>query len=102
MNYVLIQSKNFFKILYYKSVCCIFIYFALLYDFSSRDNIEKKGLRAPRGFSEAMLREENEESCVEDLESIVSSLGVGRGKIALKSNQLKLVGLGRGKPLDDF
>ncbi|XP_034175326.1 uncharacterized protein LOC117602012 [Osmia lignaria lignaria] len=73
-----------------------------LVDSDSRDNIEKKGLRAPRGFSEAMLREANEESCVEDLESIGSSLGVGRGKNALKSGQLKLVGLGRGKPLDEF
>ncbi|XP_003699311.1 uncharacterized protein LOC100880662 [Megachile rotundata] len=68
---------------------------------NSKDNIEKKVLRAPRGFSEAMLREVNEESCVDDVESITSSLGIGRGKGTLRSDQLKLIGLGRGKPLNN-
>lgn len=68
---------------------------------NSKENIEKKILRAPRGFSEAMLKEVNEESCVDDLESVTSSLGIGRGRGILRSDQLKLIGLGRGKPLNN-
>ncbi|XP_048265829.1 uncharacterized protein LOC126918058 [Bombus affinis] len=53
-------------------------------------------IRAPRGFSEAMLKEVTEDYCIEDLESVVSSMGIGRGKITLNTDQLKKIGLGRG------
>ncbi|XP_031849173.1 uncharacterized protein LOC116434701 [Nomia melanderi] len=61
---------------------------------------EQKVLRAPRGFSEAMLREPDEESAVEDFESVTSSMGIGRGKIIREKHWMKFVGLGRGSPLN--
>ncbi|XP_076242741.1 uncharacterized protein LOC143184418 [Calliopsis andreniformis] len=66
----------------------------------SENNVEKENLRAPRGFSEAMLKEANEESCVEDGESVISSMGIGRGKIIQEKDRLKMIGLGRGRPLN--
>ncbi|XP_076166949.1 uncharacterized protein LOC143146523 [Ptiloglossa arizonensis] len=62
----------------------------------NKNIIENKNLRAPRGFSEAMMREENEESDIEDSESIMSSMGIGRGKITKEKMQAKLIALGRG------
>ncbi|XP_076757942.1 uncharacterized protein LOC143427578 [Xylocopa sonorina] len=59
---------------------------------------EHKPVRAPRGFSEAMMIEASEDSCIEDLESISSSMGIGRGKVTWES-KLKLIGLGRGQSL---
>ncbi|KZC14830.1 PREDICTED: gametocyte-specific factor 1 [Dufourea novaeangliae] len=64
------------------------------------DTDDKEELRAPRGYSEAMLRESNEESCVEDVESVISSMGIGRGKITKGRELLKKVGLGRGRPVN--
>ncbi|XP_003691851.1 gametocyte-specific factor 1-like [Apis florea] len=63
---------------------------------------DSKPIRAPRGFSEAMLREASDDSCVEDLESIVSSMGIGRGKIIQKNNKLKLIGIGRGRAINNL
>ncbi|CAL7941546.1 unnamed protein product [Xylocopa violacea] len=63
-------------------------------------NGEYKTVRAPRGFSEAMMIEASEDSCIEDLESISSSMGIGRGNITWKS-KLKLNGLGRGQLLNN-
>ncbi|KOX79030.1 Gametocyte-specific factor 1 [Melipona quadrifasciata] len=57
-------------------------------------------VRAPRGFSEAMLREASEDSCVDDLESVVSSMGIGRGKVTSNINKLRKIGIGRGKPMN--
>lgn len=57
-------------------------------------------VRAPRGFSEAMLREVNEDSCVDDLESVVSSMGIGRGKVTSSTNKLRKIGIGRGRPMN--
>ncbi|CAD1478235.1 unnamed protein product, partial [Heterotrigona itama] len=54
-----------------------------------------KSIRAPRGFSEAMLREASEDSCVDDLESVVSSMGIGRGKVISSIKKLKKIGIGR-------
>ncbi|KAK2580970.1 hypothetical protein KPH14_006033 [Odynerus spinipes] len=55
-------------------------------------------LRAPRGFSEAMLIDMDNESNVEDMESIMSSMGMGRGKVIPRGiNIIRQVGLGRGK-----
>lgn len=42
------------------------------------------------------MREENEESDIEDSESIMSSMGIGRGKITKEKMQAKLIALGRG------
>ncbi|XP_053983175.1 gametocyte-specific factor 1-like [Hylaeus anthracinus] len=67
-------------------------------DSNVRKNIVKEKLRSPRGFSEAMLREANEDSYVEDLESVISSMGIGRGKIIQNENRLRLIGQGRGRP----
>ncbi|KAK9294021.1 hypothetical protein QLX08_011218 [Tetragonisca angustula] len=57
-------------------------------------------VRPPRGFSEAMLREASEDSCVDDLESVVSSMGIGRGKVTLSINKLRKIGIGRGRPMN--
>ncbi|CAK9799077.1 Gametocyte-specific factor 1 [Anthophora quadrimaculata] len=57
-------------------------------------------IRAPRGFPEVMLRDVDEESCIEDVESVNSSMGIGRGKVIWGSNKLRLVGLGRGCPIN--
>lgn len=62
-------------------------------------NEDREKIRAPRGFSEAMLREASEDSCIEDEESVISSMGIGRGKVTWNANKLKLIGLGRGRPL---
>lgn len=57
-------------------------------------------MRSPRGFSEVMLIDEDEETNVEDMESITSSMGIGRGKISVNKNYLiQKIGLGRGKIL---
>ncbi|XP_046824701.1 gametocyte-specific factor 1-like [Vespa crabro] len=59
-----------------------------------------KDLRRPRGFSEVMLIDVDEETNVEDMESITSSMGMGRGKINANKNYLiQKIGLGRGKIL---
>ncbi|XP_076634633.1 uncharacterized protein LOC143348377 [Colletes latitarsis] len=63
-----------------------------------KDILENKEIRGPRGYSEAMLRESNEDSCVEDQESVISSMGIGRGKVIKDKNRLKVIGLGRGRP----
>ena len=60
-----------------------------------------RSVRAPRGYSEAMLREPTEDFCVDDLESVVSSMGIGRGKVISSINKLKKIGLGRGSPMND-
>lgn len=94
-----IRSNNKLFILYYKIVGRIFI--ISLCNFNLRDNAtDKDSVRGPRGFSEAMLKEENEESCVEDVESVISSMGIGRGKIIQERDRLRVIGLGRGKPLN--
>ncbi|KOC62249.1 hypothetical protein WH47_04007, partial [Habropoda laboriosa] len=70
-------------------------------NFSFKRNIDEiTAIRGPRGFSEAMLRDLDEESYVEDVESIVSSMGIGRGKVTWNSNNLRLIGLGRGCPIN--
>ena len=66
-----------------------------------RNNINENGdLRAPRGFSEAMLREANDESGVEDVESVVSTMAIGRGKVIQEKDKLRLIGVGRGRKLN--
>ncbi|CAK9799075.1 Gametocyte-specific factor 1 [Anthophora quadrimaculata] len=70
-------------------------------DFSVRYNTDDTTeIRAPRGFPEVMLRDVDEESCIEDVESVNSSMGIGRGKVIWGSNKLRLVGLGRGCPIN--
>ncbi|XP_076648892.1 uncharacterized protein LOC143356799 [Halictus rubicundus] len=58
----------------------------------------REDLRPPRGYSEAMLREENEDSALDDVESVYSSSGMGRGRI-IQEVQLKLLGRGAGRSL---
>ena len=62
--------------------------------------VENDELRAPRGFSEAMLREANDESGVEDVESVVSTMAIGRGKVIQEKDKLRLIGVGRGRKLN--
>ncbi|OAD54812.1 Gametocyte-specific factor 1 [Eufriesea mexicana] len=69
---------------------------------SKKQNEDFKMIRAPRGFSEAILTEPSEDSYVEDVESVVSSMGIGRGKITLKNDKLKLIGMCRGRSMDNF
>ena len=70
-------------------------------DSIARNKIVENGdLRAPRGFSEAMLREVNDESGVEDVESVVSSMAIGRGKVIQEKDKLRLIGVGRGRKLN--
>ncbi|XP_033342512.2 uncharacterized protein LOC117229808 [Megalopta genalis] len=52
---------------------------------------EKEDLRPPRGFSVA-----DEDSANEDTESIISTLGIGRGKLIQRKIQMKLLERGRG------
>lgn len=61
-------------------------------------------IRAPRGFSEAMLVEADTEPIVEDLQSVTSAMGMGRGKLILgKTDVLPTIVSGQGsyrkKPL---
>ncbi|XP_076290760.1 uncharacterized protein LOC143214070 [Lasioglossum baleicum] len=68
-------------------------------EFTSNDNLvlpkleynisEREDLRPPRGYCEAMMREVNEDSALEDAESVYSSSGVGRGRI-IREVQMKL------------
>lgn len=70
-------------------------------DSIARNKIVENGdLRAPRGFSEAMLREVNDESGVEDVESVVSSMAIGRGKVIQEKDKQRLIGVGRGRKLN--
>ena len=70
-------------------------------DSTARNEIVENGdLRAPRGFSEAMLREANDESGVEDVESVVSTMAIGRGRVIQEKDKLRFIGLGRGRKLN--
>ena len=70
-------------------------------DSIARNQIVENGdLRAPRGFSEAMLREANDESGVEDVDSVVSTMAIGRGKVIQEKDKLRLIGVGRGRKLN--
>ncbi|XP_076670548.1 uncharacterized protein LOC143369924 [Andrena cerasifolii] len=70
-------------------------------DSIARNKFAENGdLRAPRGFSEAMLREVNDESGVEDVESVVSTMAIGRGKVVQEKDKLRLIGVGRGRKLN--
>ncbi|KAG7198730.1 hypothetical protein KM043_001721 [Ampulex compressa] len=63
---------------------------------SYHDNV-----RAPRGYSEVMLKENTDNSCIEDMTSVTSSMGVGRGRTSVCNEKLwKMIALGRGKPLN--
>lgn len=59
-------------------------------------NDEFRPLRIPRSCPEGALTEEPEGSVIEDDQSIISSMGIGRGR-ALSSTGLKTFVLGRGK-----
>lgn len=64
-------------------------------------NLENKNLRPPRGFSEAVLTYQNDDVKSEDMESVISSMGMGRGKFnSSRIDMLKAVGLGQGKPFN--
>ncbi|KAI4504684.1 hypothetical protein M0802_000234 [Mischocyttarus mexicanus] len=61
------------------------------------DYDDDEDLRPPHSYSEVMLIEVNEEINSEDIESITSSMGIGRGKISSdKVNLLRRIGIGRG------
>ncbi|XP_078047112.1 uncharacterized protein LOC144475266 [Augochlora pura] len=62
---------------------------------TNRHIYKKENLRPPRGFPEAMMTECNEDSAVEDTESVYSALGLGRGKFLRKQMQMKLLGKNR-------
>lgn len=68
---------------------------------SLKNDMESDNVRAPRGFSEALLIDVSDDTSVYDLESVVSGMGMGRGNNKLNYvERLKRIGLGRGKPLD--
>ncbi|XP_017878491.1 gametocyte-specific factor 1-like [Ceratina calcarata] len=60
-----------------------------------------KPLRYPRGYPEAALIEEPEGSVIEDNQSIISSMGIGRGTLLQNYKMSKRFGFGRGKSLID-
>ncbi|XP_015191188.1 PREDICTED: tRNA:m(4)X modification enzyme TRM13 homolog [Polistes dominula] len=66
-------------------------------DYSKYCN-DDEDLRLPHGYSEVMLIEVDEEINSEDIESIASNMGIGRGKVdSDKIHLLRSIGIGRGK-----
>ncbi|XP_012282846.1 uncharacterized protein LOC105701027 [Orussus abietinus] len=63
-----------------------------------------ESLRTPRGYSEALLRAEDEVSTIDDMESMISLVGIGRGKPRGKPRGINkklhmFAAIGRGAPI---
>ncbi|XP_043495221.1 gametocyte-specific factor 1-like [Polistes fuscatus] len=92
------SSENWDKVLESDSVSDIKenLHSNIREDYSKYYN-DDEDLRPPHGYSEVMLIEVDEEINSEDIESIASNMGIGRGKInSDKIHLLRRIGIGRG------
>lgn len=72
-----------------------------VFERTKKPDIENMPIRPPRGYSEAAMRDTEEEYPFEDTESIVSTMAIGRGKLGLQRQYVhERLGRGRGLPLN--